>query len=305
MDMKTEPLRLYRDGGIWKGAFDAMANPCEVLMDGCDQSHAWKWLKIVAHEAWRIEKKYSRYRADSVLSRINRSQGQTTNIDEETARLLAACDLMYQISDGRFDPTSGALARVWHFGSGQAARNRLPRKRDVEKILPFVGWDKVSWSQTSVCLPPGVELDFGGIGKEYAVDRAGRLISLVGAENVLINFGGDILALGPATDGSPWKIGLEAVDRDSAVAGGKVVLLSQGGLATSGNVRRFIEYDGKRFGHILNPLTGWPVRGAPRSVTVAASTCSEAGMLSTLAMLNGKDAETCLAGQCEQFWVQW
>jgi len=223
MDVKTEPLRLYKDGSVWKGSFDAMANPCEVLMDGCDESHAWKWLKIVAHEAWRIEKKYSRYRASSVLSRINRCQGKTLAIDEETARLLAACDLMYQISEGKFDPTSGALRRVWDFSSGPGALKRLPRKQDVEKILPFIGWDKVSWSETSVRLPQGVELDFGGIGKEYAVDRAGRLIGLVGAEHVLINFGGDILALGPAVDGSPWKVGLETVDRESAASGGKVV----------------------------------------------------------------------------------
>ena len=303
MDMKTEPLRLYRDGTVWKGAFDAMANPCEVLMDGCDELHARKWLKIIAHEAWRIEKKYSRYRANSELSRINASNGNLVHIDEETSRLLAACELMFQISEGKFDATSGVLRKVWHFGDGP--ETPLPDKKSVDAVRPFIGWDKIQWSKTAVQVPNGMELDFGGIGKEYAVDRAAMLIGLVGAKNVLINFGGDILALGARADGSPWQVGVETVAEDGSVGAGKVVLLSEGGMATSGNVRRYLEVDGERYGHILNPATGWPVRHAPRSVTVAAATCSEAGMLSTLAMLNGKNAETCLADQCDQFWVQW
>jgi thiamine biosynthesis lipoprotein len=111
-----------------------------------------------------------------------------------------------------------------------------------------------------------------------------------------VNFGGDLCASGPRRTGGPWRVGVDDPERP-----GDAVLyridLPRGGLATSGNARRFVMYRGQRLGHILNPRTGWPVEGAPRSVTVVADTCVEAGSLSTLAYLQGPRAREFLEAQ--------
>jgi thiamine biosynthesis lipoprotein len=145
-----------------------------------------------------------------------------------------------------------------------------------------------------------MEIDLGGIGKEYAVDRAAALVRPLSTK-CLLNFGGDLLALGPQGAGAPWRVGIESVTAEATAA--KHIELRVGALATSGDARRFLLKDGQRYGHILDPKTGWPVAGAPRSVTVAAATCTEAGMLATLALLQGADAERFLEAQGVQFWA--
>ena len=176
----------------------------------------------------------------------------------------------------------------------------MPTPEAVAALLPIVGWDKVRWRAPELMLPRGMEIDLGGIGKEYAVDSAAGLVRSV-SSRCLVNFGGDLLALGPQPDGSPWRVGVESVSNVGAVA--KQIDLTVGALATSGDSRRFLLKDGKRYGHVLDPRTGWPVAGGPRSITVAASTCTEAGMLATLALLQGADAEAFLEAQGVQFWA--
>jgi thiamine biosynthesis lipoprotein len=145
-----------------------------------------------------------------------------------------------------------------------------------------------------------MEIDLGGIGKEYAVDRAAALVRRL-STRCLLNFGGDLLALGPQQGSAPWRVGIESLTEAAKAA--RYIELGTGALATSGDARRYLMKDGKRYGHILDPTTGWSVANAPRSVTVAAGTCTDAGMLATLALLQGGDAERFLAAQGVQFWV--
>jgi thiamine biosynthesis lipoprotein len=123
---------------------------------------------------------------------------------------------------------------------------------------------------------------------------------------LLVNFGGDLAVSGPRADGSAWQVGIDLTDgadhRPQAPAG--VLALRAGGLATSGDARRYLLKDGVRYGHVLDPRTGWPVVGAPQAVTVAAPSCTEAGLLSTLALLQGPEAESWLAEQGMPHWVQ-
>jgi thiamine biosynthesis lipoprotein len=149
-------------------------------------------------------------------------------------------------------------------------------------------------------LPEGMELDFGGIGKEYAVDRAYELLAARDATPFLINFGGDLRANRPPSYG-PWQVGVERTDAEQEAT--MVLDLEYGALATSGDSRRYVLKDGIRYGHILNPRTGWPVLGAPRSVTVAASSCTEAGLLATVALLQGNRAQEFLDEQGVRYWV--
>jgi thiamine biosynthesis lipoprotein len=145
-----------------------------------------------------------------------------------------------------------------------------------------------------------MELDFGGIGKEYAVDRAFELLAAGCSAPFLINFGGD-LRTNRSPSEAPWRVGVERPDSDREA--GLLLDLQRGALATSGDSRRFLVKSGVRYGHILNPTTGWPIQGAPRSVTVAASTCTEAGQLATLAILQGENAGAFLDDQQARYWL--
>lgn len=259
-------------------------------MDLCD---------VIADEAWRIEDKFSRYRPGNFVDQINKSDGRSIQVDDETANLLDFANSLTDMSNGRFDITSGVLQKAWVFDGG----DRIPDDDLVQSILKTVGWKKISWNRPNLTLMPGMQVDFGGIGKEYAVDKAAGMAAAIFNASVLLNFGGDIVAIGKSDDAKGWQIGIEALDASVRKAD-RVIRLTQGALATSGDARRFVLKDGIRYGHILDPTTGWPVKNAPRSITVAADTCTQAGMLATLAMLNGANAESFLEAQDVHFWCQ-
>lgn len=282
----------------WIGRFQAMASPCELFLEIDEWETATALLEAVAAETWRIEAKFSRYRQDNIVHTINSAKGTPIEVDEETALLLGFADQCYQLSEGLFDITAGVLRRVWEFRPG----TRLPRPDKVQTILQQVGWDKVSWQPPYITLPPGMEIDLGGIGKEYAVDRAALLLSQQTEASFIVNFGGDLFINKPRSNGQPWRIGIDDPQATGHKAVGQLDV-AQGGVATSGDARRFIEHKGKRYGHILNPKTGWPVEGGPHAVTVVAGTCMEAGMLATFAMLQGDGAAEFLETQQAHYWL--
>ena len=289
-------LQLAPEVDLWRARFTAMACPCEVLIDTPDESVASNAANAISMEAWRIERKFSRYLSDNIIYKINTAAGRTIEVDEETQRLLDFAACLYQTSDGLFDITSGVLRKVWHFdGSDQ-----LPDSASVRDVLKLVGWHRVQWKAPYLRMPAGMEIDFGGIGKEYAVDRAAQLASVASAVPLLINFGGDIVATGPRTKDRAWKVAIESTAPDQPTP---MVELKRGGVTTSGDARRFLLKDGVRYGHILDPRNGWPVRDAPRSVTVLEANCTQAGVLSTLAILQGRGAEKFLRKHKVAHWI--
>jgi thiamine biosynthesis lipoprotein len=235
-------------------------------------------------EVERIERKYSRYIQNSTLSTINRvaGEGGRVTVDEETAGLLDFAFACYEKSDGLFDITAGVLRRVWNF-----AGKTLPEQDAVKALLPLIGMDKLIWRPPDLGFAiSGMELDFGGIGKEYSVDRLAALLEADGIQGALIDLGGDLFALGPHPNGEPWKIGLRNPMNPRLMTG--VVSIEFGALATSGDYERCIETNGRRYSHILNPFTGWPARGLA-SVTVLSAQCMVAGSAATIAMLKARD----------------
>jgi FAD:protein FMN transferase len=251
---------------------------------------------LVAEEAWRVEKKFSRYRDDSVTAWIHAHRNTEIRVDEETASLIDFASRCFDLSEGLFDITSGLLRHAWKFDGS----DRIPQEGEVERLLPLVGFDKVRWHSPHLLLPSGMEMDFGGIGKEYAVDRAYGLLAQRCAAPFLINFGGDLRANRPPPHG-PWQVGIERPDTIRTAT--MILELEHGALATSGDSHRYLLKNGVRYGHILNPRTGWPVANSPRSVTVAAASCTEAGLLSTLALLRGAGAEEYLEEQGVRYWI--
>lgn len=283
-----------RDGGIVAVCFVAMASPCELLLE-TDVGAARDLGRVAAQEAWRIEAKFSRYRPDSIISAINSSQGHALVVDGETAALLDYAAQCHTLSQGRFDITSGVLRRCWRFDGS----DRLPEPAAVAALMRLIGFEKIRWQSPNITLPAGMEIDFGGIGKEYAVDRVLTMVAARFDGAALVNFGGD-LAANRAPAAAPWQVGVERPDTEREAR--LLLELSRGGLATSGDTHRFLLRDGVRYSHILDPRSGWPVRDTPRSVTVAAASCVEAGMLATFAMLQGSHAEAFLEELGVRYW---
>jgi FAD:protein FMN transferase len=267
-------MKLYRQ------AFKAMGSPCEIQIYAASQPGAERIAGTAIADVHRLEARYSRYRADSFLSEINRmaADGGSISVDEETAGLLNYAATCYRESDGLFDITSGILRRAWRFD-----QSALPDEVQVRDLLERVGWDKLCWRPPVLEFPlPGMEIDFGGVVKEYAVDRAAVICRKAGARHGFVNLGGDIRIIGPHPDGRPWRIGIRHPRRPGALI--QTLSLHAGGLASSGDYERCITVDGVRYGHILNPRTGWPVRHLA-SVSVIGDLCVVAGSASTIAML--------------------
>jgi FAD:protein FMN transferase len=287
-------------------SFNAMASPCEVLVDSKDQQHAQLLGEIAADEAWRIEDKFSRYQHNSVCGQLNLNAGIPCNIDHETYLLLKFADDCYQMSDGLFDITSGVLRKVWHFDGS----DNIPKQKNIAALLPFIGWQHTQLTPNSFLMKKGMEIDFGGLGKEYAVDRCLQLINSHTNAPVLINFGGD-LAVNKARNmqqnvsgkskQQAWQVGIEhpSFAPDKTI----VVTMKSGAVATSGDANRFLVNNGKRYSHVLNVKTGWPVENPPSAITVAAPQCIQAGFLATLALLQGKNAESFLTEQAIKYWA--
>ena len=250
-------------------------------------------------EIERIEAKYSRYRADSELARINHAarQGGSVALDEETALLLRYAFACHHNSQGLFDVTSGVLRQAWNFSAGQ-----LPEQSEIERLLAYVGLHRVQWDDPVLSFPvAGMELDFGGIGKEYAADRAADVCTAAGVRGGLVDLGGDIRIVGPHPDGSPWRVDIR--DPRQPDQGAASFFLAQGAIATSGDYERYMDVAGQRYCHILNPSTGWPAQGMA-SVSVVAESCLVAGSLASIAMLKGTQAPAWLKRLgCRHLWI--
>ncbi|RHW77212.1 FAD:protein FMN transferase [Colwellia sp. RSH04] len=296
MDKATRVVNcLAREGGFTLSFF-AMASLCEVLIDTDNEALAIEVGRIAANEAWRIEDKYSRYDSKSLCSEINNKAGQVIEIDKETFNLFEFANQCYDMSEGAFDITSGILRKAWPFDGS----DNVPSKKSVQAALQFVGWDKVSYSANSFVMKKGMEIDFGGLGKEYAVDRAVLLISQKTNAPFLVNYGGDLAVYGTREYDAPWQVGIEHPSFDSSQS--TLVTLRTGAVATSGDANRFLLKNNHRYSHILNVKTGWPVINPPNSITVAAPQCIQAGFLATLALIQGVNAENFLKEQNILHW---
>jgi FAD:protein FMN transferase len=261
--------------------FRAMASVHEIQIAGADARDAKPAADAAIADVLRIEHKYSRYRDDSVTSRINREAGgKAVRIDAETAALLRYADGCHRLSHGRFDLTSGVLRQVWNFRADPPV---LPDRRDVDRVRTLIDWPAVQWDDHAIRLPrAGMEIDFGGIGKEYAADRAATILQEHRVRHALVNLGGDVRALGAQEDGTPWRVGIRHPRQEGVAIAG--IALAAAALATSGDYERFFEIDGRRYCHILDATTGMPVTYW-QSVSVVAPLCVMAGSCSTIAML--------------------
>jgi len=271
-------------------SFDAMGSPNELQIWHDDERRSRMLADTAIADVRRIEAKYSRYRGDSVTARINGAAGgAAVAIDAETYALLGYADRCHRLSAGRFDITSGVLRHAWDF---RRSPPRLPDETEVAAVTALIDWPSVEWSPRSVRLPRrGMEIDFGGIGKEYAADRMATICHDSGAPHTLANLGGDIRAAGPQPDGSPWRVGISHPRQADAIMA--TVEIDGGAVATSGDYQRFFDLDGRRYCHIIDARSGRPVTHW-QSISVLAPLCVLAGSCATIAMLLEEDGEAFL-----------
>lgn len=260
-------------------AFKAMGSSCELQLYDESRIYAKRLVRKLAEEVNRLEKKYSRYRGDSLVSQINALAGDKhgIKIDRETRLLFDHALSCYEQSDGLFDITAGKLSRIWDFKSGQ-----IPAPESINEALANTGFHKLSWNKSRLHMPEGIEIDFGGIVKEYAADTIANLARSLGSESGLVNLGGDFSVIGPRPDGESWPIGIADPNQPSSIMA--TISMTDGGLASSGDYERFFLHEDVRYSHILNPKTGWPSQGL-RAVSVASNLCTVAGSMATIAML--------------------
>jgi thiamine biosynthesis lipoprotein len=268
---------------LYRTDFRAMGSPCALQLHAATRREADAGFAFCREEIDRLERKYTRFRDDSLTSAINASAGSErgVDVDDETAGLLDYAGTAHAQSDGLFDLTSGILRRAWDFKSG-----RVPSRDVVAALVARVGWHHVQWTQPRFVLPmEGMQIDFGGVVKEYAADRVAQLCRSRGFHHGLVDLGGDLAVVGPHPGGRPWTVGVR--DPHDGNRAATTLAVYGGGVATSGDYERGMTVDGVRYGHLLDPRTGWPVQG-PASVTVLASHCLIAGTASTVAALAGR-----------------
>ena len=266
--------------------FEAMGTVCRVSVGGTPtvlQTLPGQVLQWVAS----FEAKYSRFLTDSWISQINQAAGSHwVAVDAEVEKLFALCDQMVFLTRGVFDPTALPLIRLWNW---KATPPQVPQDAQIETARQCVGWKKVQRAPGKVFLPqPGMCLDLGGMGKEFAVDQVALLCRARGATGVLVDFGADIRVSGPPPDGRPaWHIGLDDPKKPGKPWCGLGV--ADAAVATSGDYLRKFEINGRRFGHIVDVRTGRPVDNGCRGVSVLAPNCTLAGMLSTATFVLGPE----------------
>ena len=288
----THPIRervfrsaaMRTEAGLTTLTFHAMGTLCRISIFESPKTQGNAFFDNALKWVADFEFKFSRFLENSLINRINNAAGREwVEIDAETERLLAMCDELRFFSRGVFDPTSLPLIRLWNWKANPSA---LPTEQQISDARELVGWSRVQRKPGAIFLSrPGMCLDFGGIGKEYAVDNVAQMASQYQIDDVLVDFGQDIRAFGHPPSKPAWHIGLENPQQPGACWAS--LAITQTAVATSGDYLRHSLINGRRYGHIIDPRTGYPVDNGCLAVSVVAPSCTIAGILSTTAFILG------------------
>jgi thiamine biosynthesis lipoprotein len=267
--------------------WSALGTVCELQFVCARADRAEAFFAQAAAWVENFEARYSRFRPDSELSRINAAAGQGwVEILPEMEQMLDICGSLYAMTQGLLDATSLPLMRLWNY---RATTPILPEPDAIAVARQLVGWKKVERKPRYVRLPQiGMALDFGGWGKEYAVDAIAELARRSGIADGLVDFGHDLRAWGRPLGKPAWHIGLENPLSPGTHRGS--VAIGDRGVASSGDYLRQFTVGGRRYGHIIDLRTGQPVTNGSIQATVIAPSCLQAGVLSTTAFVLGAQA---------------
>jgi thiamine biosynthesis lipoprotein len=255
----------------------------------------------------RLNALLSTWRNDSELSAKNQAAGTgvATPVSPETLQVLQTALDICEKSGGAFNPLVGPIMKAWGFNNA-TTRPTPPDEATLRAVVALTDWRQVALDVNTVLLQrPGMTLDLGAIAKGYAADVAWDALKAAGHTNILIDLGGDLRALGEAAPGrGGWRTGIRNPFQQGAFSA-QFLLADGEGVATSGNYERFVEIDGVRYAHIMDPRTGMPVTGMA-SVTVIAPTAMLAdGLSTTLFVLGIEQGAAFLKNYpgCEAVWI--
>lgn len=252
-----------------------------------DSSLAWKAILAAENEIERIEALISSWRENSQTSAINRAAGkQAVQIDKELFDLISRAQKVSQLSQGAFDLSYASMDRVWKF---DGSMTKVPDSLAVAESVSKVNYQDIILDKkhTAVTLQKaGMKIGFGAIGKGYAANRAKTLLQEMGIASGMVNAGGDLIAWGTEENGAPWKIAIADPSKQKQVLAW--LELSDKAVVTSGDYERFVEIEGKRYAHIIDPRSGYPVQGLT-SVTIICPDAEIADALATTVFVLGKE----------------
>ena len=238
----------------------------EITVVAANQAEGDKFIDIAANEVTRIEKLISEWDSTTQISHVNYYAGiHPVKVDKEVFDLIVRSIKISELTDGAFDVTWAAMNQIWKF---DGSMKRLPTREEVAEAAARVGYKNIVLDPVNLTVYlklKGMRLGFGGIGKGYGADKGADLLKSLGVAGGIMNASGDITAWGHQPDGKPWMIGItNPFNKDKVFSwfpfNGKSI-------GTSGDYENFVEFDGKRYSHIIDPRTGWPVHGVS-SVTL-------------------------------------
>lgn len=270
--------------GVRSVQFKALGTACAIQFRCQVQRDALQFVADALGWLQAFEAKFSRFRPDSLVSTINAASGQSwVKIDREMEQMLDMGESVYRLTQGIMDPAMLPLIQVWDW---KKVHEKLPSDDEIQEALSLSQWEDVKREPGRIFLPrKGMGLDFGGFGKEYAVDQVVAISRRYGIEDLLVDLGRDIFGSGGNGVHPFWHVGIQdGVQTDRCVGG---LAVSGYAVCASGDYVRRFEHDGVRYGHILDPRTGWPVSHGLRAVTVLAPSCLVAGIYSTCAFILG------------------
>ncbi len=263
-----------------------MGSPVEITAYG-EKEVCSNGIEAAFLEIGRIERLLSVYQPHSILAQINRLSRGCISVPQEVLELLSKSIRYAKESQGAFDITAGPLIRLWGFGPGKE-KSEPPSREEIIASRRSVGSEHLRVHLDSgelELLQEGMELNLGGIGKGYAIDRAARVLASYGIRRALISCGSTLFALGAPPGRRGWPVLIRHPRLDEKQIG--TLFLSNQALSTSGDYERFFVFQGKRFSHLVDPRTGYPVQGMA-SVSVIAPTAMEADALSTAGFILGE-----------------
>jgi thiamine biosynthesis lipoprotein len=246
-----------------------MGTQCKIILYAPDQSAAVRAAKAAFTRIAKLDDTMTDYRSTSELMRLcMKAGGKPVRVSDELFFVLSRAQEVSRLSDGAFDVTVGPVVRLW-----RRARKaqRLPDQEELSKAKELVGYQNVlldGRDQTVQLKKPGMRLDLGGIAKGYAADEALGVLKRLGITRALVAAGGDIAVSGPPPDGAGWIIAIAALDPEAKLPNSNL-MLHDAAVSTSGDAEQYVEIDGKRYSHIVDPRTGIGLIGR-QSVTVVA-----------------------------------
>lgn len=259
----------------------------EITVVAANETEANRYIDLAAGEVTRIEKLISEWDSTTQISIVNKFAGVCpVKVDKEVFDLIARSIRISELTDGAFDISWAGMNQIWKF---DGSMKRLPSQEEVAASVKTVGYKNIllNAKDTTVYLKiKGMRLGFGGIGKGYSADKGAALLKSLGVKAGIMNGSGDITAWGTQPDGSPWMIGItNPFNKDKIFSW---FPFDGHSIGTSGNYENFVEFNGIRYTHIIDPRTGWPVHGVA-SVTLFGPTAELSTALTKAIFVMGKE----------------